>query len=98
MSCVAKQERPGTQKREMWPPREHVKGSQTWETLDTPPELHFLKSGLSPGLCQVFMGLVSAGEVNSKLRHRRVNIRFAEKVSEVRLDFSEEKALDATQG
>ena len=73
MSCVAKQEvfeRPGTQKREMWPPREHVKGSQTWETLDTPLELHFLKSGLSPGLCQVFMGLVSAGEVNSKLRRR----------------------------
>lgn len=70
VSCVAKQERPGTQKREMWPPREHVKGSQTWEPLDTPPELRFLKSGLSPGLCQVFMGLVSAGEVNSKLRRR----------------------------
>lgn len=39
---------------------------------------------------------LSAGE--SKLGRRQVNIRLAEKVTEERLDFSEEKALDSTRG
>jgi len=44
------------------------------------------------------MGLMYAREMDSKLGCRRVNTGFAEKVTEGRLDFSEEKALDSTRG
>lgn len=41
---------------------------------------------------------LSAGEMDSTLGRRQVNIRLAEKVREERLDFSEEKALDSIRG